>query len=176
MFVPETATKSPCGGYSLDAATLRAWYVRTRARSRQLFSLLTNEAYYSQPIALRHPIVFYDGHLPAFSFNTLVKKALGESSIDAGLERLFARGIDPDDREATADGTAVRSLWPDRAAVREFVTEADRRVLQALGRPDLDRPGDPLLDHAEAVFTILEHEAMHQATLLYIWHRLPFSD
>jgi iron(II)-dependent oxidoreductase len=176
-FVPETATKSPCDGYSLDAATLRAWYTRTRARSRQLFSLLTDDAYYSQPIALRHPIVFYDGHLPAFSFNTLVKKALGESSIDARLERLFARGIDPDDRDATsnrADGD-VRSLWPDRAAVREFVSEADRRVLQALGRPDLDRPGDPLLDHAEAVFTILEHEAMHQETLLYIWHRLPFS-
>ena len=43
------------------------------------------------------------------------------------------------------------------------------------GRGDLDRPGDPLLDHAEAVFTILEHEAMHQETLLYIWHRLPFN-
>ena len=42
-------------------------------------------------------------------------------------------------------------------------------------RADLDRPGDPLLDHAEAVFTVLEHEAMHQETLLYIWHRLPFS-
>jgi iron(II)-dependent oxidoreductase len=32
-----------------------------------------------------------------------------------------------------------------------------------------------LLDRAEAVFTILEHEAMHQETLLYIWHRLPFD-
>ena len=62
--MPETAIKSPCGGYSLDADTLRAWYTRTRARSRQLFSLLTDDAYYSQPIALRHPIVFYDGHLP----------------------------------------------------------------------------------------------------------------
>jgi iron(II)-dependent oxidoreductase len=175
MFVPETATKSPCSGYSLDADTLRARYSRTRGRSRQLFSLLTDEAYYSQPIALRHPIVFYDGHLPAFSFNTLVKKALGEPSIDARLEQLFARGIDPDDREAARGGSDVRSLWPDRAAVREFVSEADRRVLEALGRADLDRPGHPLLDHAEAVFTVLEHEAMHQETLLYIWHRLPFS-
>ena len=39
--------------------------------------------------------MFYEGHLPAFSFNTLVKKALGEPSIDAALETLFARGIDP---------------------------------------------------------------------------------
>jgi len=35
--------------------------------------------------------------------------------------------------------------------------------------------GHPLLDRAEAVFTILEHEAMHQETLLYMWHRLPFD-
>ena len=37
------------------------------------------------------------------------------------------------------------------------------------------RPGHPLLDRADAVFTILEHEAMHQETLLYMWHRLPFE-
>jgi len=70
-------------------------YRRDRARTRELFSLLSDNAYYSQPIALRHPIVFYEGHLPGFSFNTLVKRALGRASIDARLEALFARGIDP---------------------------------------------------------------------------------
>ena len=53
------------------------WYVRNRARSKGLFDLVSEEAYYSRPIALRHPIVFYEGHLPAFSFNTLVKRGLG---------------------------------------------------------------------------------------------------
>src|SRR4051812_6416607 len=76
------------------------WYRKNRTRSRQLFDLLVDEAYYSQPIALRHPIVFYEGHLPGFSFNTLVKKGLGRPSIDARLETLFARGIDP--HESTA--------------------------------------------------------------------------
>ncbi len=28
---------------------------------------------------------------------------------------------------------------------------------------------------AEALFTALEHEAMHQETLLYMWHRLPYA-
>src|SRR5215213_2042226 len=70
-------------------------YRRNRARSARLFTLLSNEAYYSQPIALRHPIVFYEGHLPGFSFNTLVKRGLGKAGIDARLEALFARGIDP---------------------------------------------------------------------------------
>jgi hypothetical protein len=53
------------------------WYARNRARSQALFDLLADTAYYSRPIDLRHPIVFYEGHLPAFSFNTLVKRALG---------------------------------------------------------------------------------------------------
>jgi iron(II)-dependent oxidoreductase len=60
--------------------------------------------------------------------------------------------------------------------VRQFADEADARVINALTREDLDRPGDPLLDGAEAVFSILEHEAMHQETLLYMWHRLPFDE
>src|SRR5262252_8632545 len=89
---------------TLDRAASVQWYRTNRERSRSLFDLLEDEAYYSQPIALRHPIVFYEGHLPAFSFNTLVKKALGRPSIDARLETLFARGIDP--HEAAGEGGA----------------------------------------------------------------------
>ena len=58
------------------------WYLRNRARSKALFDLISDEAYYSRPIALRHPIVFYEGHLPAFSFNTLVKRGLDRPGID----------------------------------------------------------------------------------------------
>src|SRR5688572_24936501 len=73
------------------------WYSRNRARTEALFDFVDDRAYYSRPIDQRHPIVFYEGHLPAFSFNTLVKRALGGSSIDPALEALFARGIDPSD-------------------------------------------------------------------------------
>ena len=62
---------------AINRDSLLARYRGNRDRSRKLFDLLSEDAYYSQPIALRHPIVFYEGHLPAFSFNTLVKKALG---------------------------------------------------------------------------------------------------
>src|SRR5262249_31425652 len=147
---------------SVDRTAVVAWYHRNRARSQALFDLLTPDAYYSQPIALRHPIVFYEGHLPGFSFNTLVKKALGRPSIDARLEALFARGIDPHENTAgqpSADG-GHESRWPRRAEVHAFAAEADRHVLDVLAHDDLDRPGHPLLDHAEAVYAILEHEAM----------------
>ena len=67
-------------GIDRDAAI--ACYRKNRARTARLFDLLTEDAYYAQPIALRHPIVFYEGHLPAFSLNTLVKKALGRPGAD----------------------------------------------------------------------------------------------
>ena len=69
----------------------------------------------------------------------------------------------------------ARGGWPARELVQHFAAEADRQVLDALEHADLDRPGHPLLERAEAAFAILEHEAMHQETLLYMWHRLPLE-
>ena len=154
---------------AVDRGALVEWYKRNRARSAALFDMVDDEAYTARPITLRHPLVFYEGHLPAFSFNTLVKRALGGSSIDARLESLFARGIDPDE-SPTGD---ARQVWPPRRAVKEFAEEADRRVIAALEQANLEQPGHPLLDRAEAVFVILEHEPMHQETLRYLCHRLP---
>ena len=160
---------------NLDRERLIDWYTRNRARSQTIFDLVSPDAYYSRPIALRHPVVFYEGHLPAFSFNTLVKRGLGGPSIDARLEALFARGIDPHESSAPARTGDEAVRWPSRETVQQFAAEADRRVLRALRDGDIERPGDPLLDRAEAAFCILEHESMHQETLLYMWHRLPFE-
>src|SRR5207245_8531227 len=162
---------------SIDRAALIAWYRRNRERSRALFDLLIDEnSYYSRPIPLRHPIVFYEGHVPAFSFNTLVKTALGADSIDPELEVLFARGIDPPTDQSPARGPeSDRERWPSRLVVREFAQAADARVIEALTHDEIDRPGHPLLDRAEAAFVILEHEAMHQETLHYMLHRLPWD-
>src|SRR5262245_1621213 len=125
----------------MSSALLR--YQALRSRSEALFDLLTSDAYYSQPISLRHPIVFYEGHLPAFSFNTLVRKALGGLSIDPHLERLFARGIDPEDTNGASD---PETGWPSRTRVQEFAAEADSRVLDALARGDWVRQGHARLD------------------------------
>jgi hypothetical protein len=97
---------------NLDRERLIDWYTRNRARSRTIFDLVSPDAYYSRPIALRHPVVFYEGHLPAFSFNTLVKRGLGGPSIDARLETLFARGIDPHESSAPARTGDEAVRWP----------------------------------------------------------------
>ena len=159
---------------ALNREALADWYRRNRQRSQQLFDIVRPEAYYARPISLRHPIVFYEGHLPAFSLNTLVKKALGRPGVDEGLERLFARGIDPED-EASAS-RSQRAEWPSRDEVRRFAAECDALVLDALANAPIEQPGHPLLHEAQAAYAILEHEAMHQETMLYMWHQLPHED
>ena len=155
----------------ISRTALLARFDAARALTRRLFELVSDDAYYSRPIALRNPVVFYEGHIAAFAVNTLLKKALGQAGIDDELERIFARGIDPEDEAAVG----AEAAWPSRARVLHYVDEADRRLRDAILHADIDRPGDPLLDRAEAVHAVIEHEEMHQETLHYIWHRLPFA-
>src|SRR3954469_25167282 len=111
---------------TLSRPVLLEWYQRNRSRTRMLFDLISEEAYYSQPIALRHPVVFYEGHLPGFSFNTLVKRALGGDSIDERLESLFARGIDPHESSPNTAAPRHKDVWPSRETVHGFAAEADK--------------------------------------------------
>jgi iron(II)-dependent oxidoreductase len=151
---------------------LIARYRAGRAKSRELFAMVAPEAFYDRPIALRNPIVFYEGHLPAFCVNTLVKLALGRPGVDERLETLFARGIDPEDESAVSDPAG---LWPSRDEVQAYVAAADALIEDTLRNGPIDDESRPCLRGGEAVFTILEHETMHQETLLYMLHNLPYQ-
>ncbi len=148
------------------------WYRTNRRRSRELFEVARAEAYYDRPIPLRNPICFYEGHLPAFSVNTLIKRGLKERGVDDEYETLFERGIDPEDETAVRNGG---SQWPSRERILSYGKRADERVLEALARKDIVREEDPALRGGLAAYTILEHEPMHQETLRYMWHRLPYD-
>jgi iron(II)-dependent oxidoreductase len=164
-----TATPST----ALDRAVLLERYTRMRQRTRAFFDLLDESVYYERPIGLRNPIVFYEGHLPAFAVNALIKKGLGRPGIDEHLERIFARGIDPkSEAYATARGNPA---WPSRLTVLDFAAHADRLIVDAITNAELDRPGHPLLDGAQALRAVLEHEEMHQETMAYMWHEVPYA-
>jgi len=155
----------------VDVATCRRWFRRNRDRSRAWFDLLVDDAYESRPIAQRHPVVFYEGHVAAFNVNTLVKLGLGLAGVDAELETLFERGIDPD--EGDVDASSTRATWPSRSEVLAFAAGADRAIEAAFEHRDLLRFDRPVLRRGLALFTILEHEAMHHETLLYMFHQMP---
>jgi gamma-glutamyl hercynylcysteine S-oxide synthase len=160
-------------GESVTREALARCYRQGRARSEQLFAIPVDAAYYERPIALRNPIIFYEGHLPAFSVNTLIKLALRRRGIDDRFETLFARGIDPAD-EAAAKSPS--DLWPQRADVLTYARNADSLIEKALANDTLVNDAVPQLRGAEAVFAILEHEQMHHETLLYMLHNLPLGE
>ncbi len=150
----------------LDRSKLVERYRRNRERTASLFALIADEAFYDRPIPLRHPFAFYEGHIPAFSYLTLNERGLREEPVDPLLERLFERGIDPGSLDEAQ--RHERSDWPHRRAVAAFAAECDERVARALLTARIDNPDVPRLVRAEAAYTILEHELMHQETLLYI--------
>src|SRR5688500_14722678 len=159
----------------IDRASAIDWYLRNRARSRAIFDLIDPSAYYTRPIALRNPIVFYEGHLPAFSIISLIKRGLGRPSVDPRLEKLFERGIDPESEDAAVPRSGAQTQWPARDEVLAFAARADTAIVEALDAGGFAGADRPAMRRAEALFTALEHEAMHQETLLYMWHRLPYA-
>src|SRR4029079_9291887 len=108
-----------------------------------------------------------EGHLPAFSVIAFLRRGLGCPPVDERLEALFARGIDPDSVDAAVPRRGPSPLWPSRDAVLAFAARCDEAILDALEHsPEL-----PL----DCLYTALEHQAMHQEALLYMWHRLPYD-
>jgi len=148
------------------------WYRSGREISKAVFSIPVESTYYERPIDLRNPIVFYEGHLPAFAVNTLIKLALRQDGIDEHFEVLFARGIDPDSADAVKSPTDV---WPTRDAVRAYGRTADAMIEDTLKYAVLEDDAVPQLRRAEAPLAILEHEQMHQETLLYMFHNMPYN-
>src|SRR5580765_2619160 len=60
-----------------------------------LFGIIRDDSFYERPIAERHRIVFYIGHLEAFDRNLLKGRLLTLPDSSPDFDRLFAFGIDP---------------------------------------------------------------------------------
>src|SRR4029079_17191799 len=141
---------------AIDTRAAIAWYRRNRRRSEALFDLIDPSAYYSRPISLRNPIVFYEGHLPAFSVIAFLRRGLGRPAVDARLEALFERGIDPETEAAAVPRSGASTVWPSRDEVRAFARACDDAVIAAIA--SVSSSALPV----EGLYTALEHEAMHQ--------------
>lgn len=143
-----------------------------RQQSDDLFALVKPDSLYERPIAERHRIIFYVGHLEAFDWNLFHERVLGLKSFHPEFDRLFAFGIDPVGGGLPTDQPAD---WPSIAAVQEYVKKIrdvlDEKLADALTDSDLPaRDGfalDTLLNVA------IEHRLMHAETLAYMLHQLP---
>jgi hypothetical protein len=66
-----------------------------RKRTDDLFKIVREEAMYDRPIAERHRIIFYVGHVESFDWNLLAQRAFGLQPFNETFDKLFAFGIDP---------------------------------------------------------------------------------
>ncbi|HTP35729.1 MAG TPA: SUMF1/EgtB/PvdO family nonheme iron enzyme [Candidatus Acidoferrales bacterium] len=130
-----------------------------RRQTDKLFDLVRPDSLYERPIAERHRIVFYLGHIEAFDWNLLRPHMRDIEAFDARLDRLFAFGIDPVSGGLPSD---VPSDWPRVDEIRAY----NRRVRDTLDDAEHER----LLLHMA-----LEHRLMHAETLAYMLHQLPLD-
>jgi iron(II)-dependent oxidoreductase len=145
--------------------------INARARADELFEIVRPEALYDRPIAERHRIVFYLGHLEAFDGN-LLRSELGDPPAFAPqLDKLFAFGIDPLNGGLPDDQPHD---WP----AREDVVSYNRRLRDTLDEFLSARMADSRERRskiAQLLHVAIEHRLMHAETLAYMLHRLPIE-
>src|ERR1700689_5137029 len=109
-----------------------------RQRTDDLFALVKPDSLYERPIAERHRIIFYVGHLEAFDWNLFHERIFGLNSFHPEFDRLFAFGIDPVGGGLPNDRP---SEWPSIAAVREYIRKIravlDDKLADALNNSQL---------------------------------------
>ncbi|PSJ16598.1 5-histidylcysteine sulfoxide synthase [Nitrosomonas supralitoralis] len=113
---------------SLKREEIRNYFHTTLDRYELLFETLRDdEAYYTKPITLRHPLIFYLGHTATFFVNKLVLAGLITERIDPRLESIFAVGVDEmswDDLDSTHyDWPSVDEVRSYRKSMRVLIDE-----------------------------------------------------
>jgi formylglycine-generating enzyme required for sulfatase activity len=129
-----------------------------RRRTDDLFAVVKESALYDRPIAQRHRLVFYLGHLEAFDWNHIGVWGLQLTSANSNFDRLFEAGIDPDNAHLPTDRPAD---WPRLDEVRHYGLAVRARLDNVL------HEADPWL-----VQMAIEHRLMHAETLIYLLHNL----
>lgn len=146
-----------------------AWELaQARQRTDELFRLTPEALLFERPIAERHRLAFYLGHLEAFDVNLLLRQQERPRRIDS-LDRLFAFGIDPTDGKLPQDRPED---WPPLDAIRAYAHRTRTRVDSWLAERHLEPRDAQMLTRLRAA---IEHRWMHAETLAYLLNRLPLS-
>jgi iron(II)-dependent oxidoreductase len=143
-----------------------------RARSDALFQLLPPNSFYDRPVAERHRLIFYLGHLETFDWN-LLSGALGLETHEAAFDKLFAFGIDPVGGGLPSD---TPGDWPGIARVELYSRRTRERLNRALRDARcVSGSADAYLGDGTLLHVAIEHRLMHAETLSYLLHNLPLE-
>ncbi|KAL9109487.1 MAG: hypothetical protein Q9227_005822 [Pyrenula ochraceoflavens] len=120
----------------------------------------------SKPIQLRNNLIFYLGHIPTFADMQITKAINGKPTEPAYYPSIFERGIDPDvdNPEHCHAHSEVPADWPPLEEILVFQERVRARV-RSLNKSNLGNTDRKL---NRVLWLILEHEAMHLETFLYM--------
>jgi iron(II)-dependent oxidoreductase len=172
--MPATQTDSIIRNNNDNDNDVTEQLAKARQRTDDLFAVVKPDALYDRPIAERHRIIFYIGHLEAFDWNLFHERAFGVKSFHPEFDRLFAFGIDPVGGGLPSDQP---SDWPRISAVQDYVQKIravlDIKLQDAFADPQLPTSdGFPL---STLLNVAIEHRLMHAETLAYMLHQLPLD-
>ncbi|OZJ06408.1 hypothetical protein BZG36_00576 [Bifiguratus adelaidae] len=140
-------------------------------------TMIPRDKLFERPISLRHPLLFYTGHIPSF-LDIQVSKALSEPTTEPRhFAEIFERGIDPDMEDPTKchDHSEVpeeEDLWPTIDEINAFKGRVRQRVRNFYATFDsMDTITRKRLHFA--LWMGFEHEIMHLETILYMLLQSP---
>jgi len=155
------------------ADQLRERFVAAWARTDDIFALAGAGQTLAQPIVWRHPFIFYIGHLPAFLWNQVCGGILHWPSFNSYFDELFCRGIDPDvDTGECHWHPEVTERWPDHAETIDYRDKVRCALLDSVEALGSFSSSDLMVQGGRVFQMLLEHEYMHQETLLYMMQQL----
>jgi gamma-glutamyl hercynylcysteine S-oxide synthase len=143
-----------------------------RALTDKLFEVVHSSALYERPIAERHRLIFYLGHLEAFDWNLFRHESTALKPFHPAYDQLFAFGIDPVDGGLPNDQPHD---WPSIVEIQQYNQRLRHEIdafLETEGLASsrlLATPANTLLHVA------VEHRLMHAETLAYLFHRMPYD-
>jgi hypothetical protein len=152
---------------------LKGLFLSAWSRTDELFNLVKESAFLTKPIVWRHPFVFYLGHLPAFGWNQICAGIAKRKSLNSYFDDLFCRGIDPDvDTGECHWHPEVPDEWPTLKVVLAYRDKVRGAILDSLYTVPRAQTNDLMAQNGRVFEMVLEHEYMHQETLLYMIQEL----
>lgn len=155
-------------------------FQEAKQTSNLVFSLIQSKFLTLQPVQERRPFVFYQGHIPAFLW-IILRRAFNVSPIQEEYEILFERGIDPSLRtgkvhqnsvDTVAKITSSEVIYPTSEEISTYeykVRKESSTLIQKTCSQGLDS------SNIRPFLLGLEHEYMHQETLMYMIQKTPLE-
>ncbi|CAJ0828553.1 424_t:CDS:2 [Entrophospora sp. SA101] len=151
--------------------TLDEWEELWRSWDTVTMTMISPKRLLEKPIHLRHPFIFYLGHIPGFLDIHLSRYHKEKHTEPEYFADIFERGIDPDidDPSKCHSHSITPDKWPELDKIMEYCDKVKERLISVYEKKTMKRSLGRIL------FMTFEHTALHLETILYMLVQSPFT-